>query len=111
MAKQEVKHVKAATKTASKSVASRTKKVGVKWLFPMTKSNLIFIGISLGVILLGYGLMATGITEQGAAVDGKWNNPLAISVAPILLVLGYCVMIPIGIIRIFHNEHQTDEAK
>lgn len=77
------------------------KKSTVKWEFPLEKNNLIIIGIGLFVILLGYLLMATGITEEPAIADGKWNNPLAVTIAPILLVIGYTVIIPYGIIKKF----------
>jgi NADH:ubiquinone oxidoreductase subunit 6 (subunit J) len=56
------------------------------------------------VILVGYALMTTGITEDPATVSGKWNNPLAVIVAPILLILGYCVIIPYSIIKIFRKK-------
>lgn len=77
------------------------KKDGVKWEFPLEKNNLMIIGAGLVVILLGYLLMATGVTEEPAVADGKWNNPLAVTVAPILLLIGYTVIIPYGIIKRF----------
>jgi len=77
------------------------KKSAVKWEFPLGKNNLIIIGIGLAVILFGYMLMATGISDEPATVDGKWNNPMAVTIAPILLVIGYTVIIPYGIIKRF----------
>jgi len=77
------------------------KKSAVKWEFPLEKNNLIIIGIGLAVILFGYMLMATGISDEPATVDGKWNNPMAVTIAPILLVIGYTVIIPYGIIKRF----------
>ncbi len=79
------------------------KKSAVKWEFPLEKNNLIIIGIGLAVILLGYMLMATGISDEAATVDGKWNNPMAVTIAPILLVIGYTVIIPYGIIKRFNK--------
>lgn len=79
------------------------KKETVKWKFPLEKQNLIIIGVGLVVIILGYILMATGVTEEPALPEGKWNNPLAVTVAPILLVIGYCVIIPYGIIKRFNK--------
>lgn len=81
------------------SQATKTK--SVKWEFPLEKKDLIVIGIGLAVILLGYLLMATGITEEPALPNGKWNNPFAVVVAPFLLVIGYCVIIPLGLIKFF----------
>lgn len=77
------------------------------WDFPLEKKNLQFIGYSLIVIVIGYLLMSTGITEEAAVVDGKWNNVWAISVAPIILVFGYCVMLPYAIIHDFKEKGKT----
>jgi len=71
----------------------------VEWKFPFEKQNWILFGIGFGVVILGFLLMATGITEEPAVADGKWNNPLAVVVAPILLIIGYCIIIPYAIIK------------
>ena len=63
----------------------------VKWHFPLGKMNLYYLLAGLAIILVGYGLMATGITNEPALVEGTWNNAMAITVAPILLIIGYCV--------------------
>jgi hypothetical protein len=57
---------------------------------------------------LGYALMATGMTEEAAIVEGTWNITLAISVAPMLLVIGYCVIIPFAILKYFKKEEKTE---
>jgi len=46
------------------------------------KNNLIFLGIGLFLVIVGFIFLGTG----------------DITIAPILLVLGYCVAIPIGIL-------------
>jgi len=91
-------------KMAKRELKVTKKRDSVKWEFPLGKQNLIIIGIGLIVILIGYALMATGITEEAAVADGKWNNALAVVVAPFLLVIGYCVIIPFGIIKTFTNK-------
>ena len=48
------------------------------------------IGAGIGVIVVGFVLLATGMSTS-------WDNPLAVSVAPVVLVIGYCVVIPIAI--------------
>jgi hypothetical protein len=63
----------------------RMKSTGILVLEPI---NYKILGVGIVIILLGY--LALSATP--------WDNPLAITVAPILLVLGYCVVIPIGII-------------
>ncbi len=88
--------------------AAPQKKVS-KWKFPFTKKNYIILAIGLGVIFLGYGLMATGITNEPAVPDGRWNNPFAVVIAPILLIIGYLVVIPYGILKHFGNDTNSTE--
>lgn len=83
------------------TIGAKKSEPKVQWRYPFTRQDMIYFGISLGVIILGYLLMATGVTEEAAVPDGKWNNPLAVTVAPILLTLGYCVMIPLSILKIY----------
>jgi hypothetical protein len=88
-------------------MAAKTKiEKNINWQFPLQKQNFIILGIGLAVILIGYLLMSTGVTEQPAILDGKWNNPMAIVVAPLLLVIGYCVIIPFGLFRVFQKSEQ-----
>jgi len=54
----------------------------------LSRENFIIMGIGLLVILLGYAAM----------LDGRVEGFLPLVVAPILLVLGYCVIIPLGIL-------------
>lgn len=77
------------------------------WQFPLGKKNLIYIGIGLAVIIVGYLLMATGITEQPAIVNGKWDNPFAISIAPFIIVIGYCIIIPYAIMKVFKKDKSS----
>ena len=93
-----------AAKQPQRHSARIAKKAKVSWNFPLSRKNFIYAAIGLGVIILGYALMATGITNDPATVEGTWNNPLAISVAPLLLVIGYCVLIPLAIIKFFKKE-------
>lgn len=76
--------------------------------FPFTKKNYLIIGVGLAVIIIGFLLMATGITNEPAVPDGKWNNPLAVTIAPIILLIGYVVIIPYGILKFFGNKEQKD---
>lgn len=89
---------------AKKKVQKASNKVN--WEFPLTKKNLIFGGIGIGILLIGYLLMATGIGGEYAAVDGTWNNPLAIVVSPLLLVFAYLVVIPYAIFKSFPDDSQ-----
>ncbi len=52
------------------------------------KINYLFFAIGLVVILLGYILMATGETE----------SIQSIKISPIILIIGYCILIPLAIL-------------
>ncbi|MFA6439646.1 MAG: hypothetical protein WCX28_10095 [Bacteriovoracaceae bacterium] len=57
-------------------------------ILSLEKFNYQILLAGVAVIIVGY-----------VALSAKpWDNPIALTVAPILLVLGYCVIIPIGII-------------
>ena len=56
------------------------------WSF--SKINYVLFGIGLFVIILGYIVMATGETESVQSVK----------IAPLILIFGYCVCIPIAIL-------------
>ncbi len=55
---------------------------------PFTKTNYQILGVGLLLIVLGYVALA----------QAPWDGTMALVVAPILLVLGYCVVIPVGIL-------------
>jgi DUF3098 family protein len=93
---------------AKKTVSKRQNKVN--WEFPFTKKNFLLAGVGLATIVVGYLLMATGLGGDYAAVDGAWNNPMAITIAPLLLVIGYCVIIPFAILKYYpHSSDTTNE--
>ena len=51
--------------------------------------------INYQIILAGVVIIVAGYFALSAQ---PWDNPIALNVAPILLVFGYCVVIPFGII-------------
>jgi hypothetical protein len=55
---------------------------------PFTKLNYQILCAGILCIILGYVALA----------QDPWNGTMPLVVAPILLVLGYCVVIPIGIL-------------
>ena len=69
-----------------KRVAEKQK--AIVGTLPFTKINYRILGAGLLCIILGY--VALG--------QDPWNGSMPLVVAPILLVLGYCVVIPIGIL-------------
>ncbi|MGE5480490.1 MAG: DUF3098 domain-containing protein [Chloroflexota bacterium] len=93
---------------AVRTTTAKTQKAP-KWRFPLRRENFIWMAIGLGVILLGYALMATGVTEEPAVPQGKWNNFFAVTLSPIVLVIGYCGVIPYAILKYFGKKE--DEIK
>ena len=57
--------------------------------FPLEKENFMIIGLGILLLVIGYILMSEN------SVDGFMPTV----VAPILLVAGYCVVIPYGILK------------
>ncbi len=94
-----------------KTSASKPAKSGVVWNFPLEKKDLVWLLIGVGIVILGYILLATGITEEPAVVDGKWNNFVAINIAPIVLILGYCVIIPMALMKFFTRSKKQKIAE
>lgn len=77
MAKEDKRKIKPQLKPVG-----RTSKGEGKSVLPFTKKNYMWFAIGLAVIVLGYITLGYG----------------SITLAPILLVAGYCVIIPIAII-------------
>jgi len=75
--------------------AKKTKKDDV---FPFERENYIILLAGLVVIILGY----LALSEK--TVEGF----LPLTVAPILLVIGYCVIIPVGIM--YRKKSPKNEA-
>ncbi|MGA2622723.1 MAG: hypothetical protein ABSF91_02635 [Bacteroidota bacterium] len=67
--------------------AKQGKKGKLDSIFPLERENFIIIGVGLLVIVLGYIALS----------ENKVEGFMPLVVAPLLLVLGYCVIVPIGI--------------
>ncbi len=78
-----------ATKPKPKPTPAKVKE---KYVLPFGKKNYIWFAIGILVIITGYIFLGSG----------------SITIAPILLVLGYCVIIPISII--INGEKKSKEA-
>jgi hypothetical protein len=65
--------------------------------FPFTKLNYQILGVGILCIVLGYIALA----------QDPWDGTMPLVVAPILLVLGYCVVIPIGILFRKHTKENV----
>lgn len=69
-----------------------------QWKYPFSTQNFIYLGIGVAVIVVGFFLMATGISSDPSD-HTTWMNPIAVDVAPIVLVIGFCVIIPYAIMK------------
>ena len=66
---------------------------------PYSRRNWTFLGAGVGTILIGY------LCLSQPPVDGF----LSLTLAPVLLVIGYCVLIPLGLL-LGESNKPTDEA-
>jgi len=74
------------------------KKMKREMVFPFERVNYLILAAGLVVIILGY----LALSEK--TVEGF----LPLTLAPILLVLGYCVIIPVGIM--YRKKSPKDET-
>jgi hypothetical protein len=84
-------------RVAAKVAAKRKAQAGS---LPFTKRNYQILGAGLLTIILGYVALA----------QEPWDGTLPLVVAPILLVLGYCVIIPLGILYRTKSEKPSNEV-
>jgi hypothetical protein len=68
---------------------------------PFEKKNIIFILIGIGVVTLGYVTMAMSETMGFMALD----------VSPIILLIGYLVVIPMGIMYGAHRKNEETKPE
>ena len=79
-----------------KKKSAKRKRAGTRTL-PLTNTNYIILMVGVGIIIIGYLFMLEG------SVDGV----LPIVIAPILLVIGYCIVIPFGLL--YRKKEEADE--
>jgi hypothetical protein len=72
-----------------RAIASATRKKKAESVsMPLGRVNFIILGVGLLVIVAGY----VALSQE------PWDGFLPLVVAPLLLVAGYCVLIPLGIL-------------
>ncbi|MBL8007455.1 MAG: hypothetical protein JNJ56_07985 [Ignavibacteria bacterium] len=71
--------------------------------FAMTSKNYLIIGIGIALIILGYFFMS----------ENSVSGFLPTTLAPVLLITGYCIVVPIGILYNDKGESAvtTEEVK
>jgi len=52
-----------------------------------TKNNYVLLGAGILVLIIGYFLMS----------QGPWDNPLSLTIAPIVLLIAYVIIFPLSI--------------
>ncbi|MCI0707726.1 MAG: hypothetical protein L0Y80_09620 [Ignavibacteriae bacterium] len=67
---------------------------------PFTKTNYQILAVALLVIAAGYVALA----------QAPWDGFLPLVVAPILLVTGYCILVPFGILYRSKKERDVNGA-
>lgn len=65
---------------------------------PFKKQNYLLFTLGLLTIVLGYIFLSVG----------PWNSFWSLTLAPVLLVLGYCVIIPVAIL---YRKKEKEPAK
>ncbi len=73
---------------AKAEVKNATKRKPIFESLPFSKTNYRILGLGLLSIVIGYIALA----------QSPWDGTMPLVVAPVLLVLGYCVLIPLGIL-------------
>jgi uncharacterized membrane protein YesL len=80
----------------------KTKKAFVEtFKIEWTKINYIILGIGLLFVVVGFFLMA----------QGPWDNPLSLSVSPVVLLIAYLIIFPVAILYKKKEEPKNDTGK
>lgn len=80
----------------------KQKKAIPKRLIPkieLNLTNLILFGVGIIVLAIGFLLLS----------KDPWDNPLSLSVSPLVLLLGYLVIFPVAIF--FGSRHTNGKGK
>lgn len=103
------------SKTEKEKKLKKNSPKGVVWKFPYNKTDMTWLLIGVGVVAIGFILMATGISDKPSLENGTWNNFFAVDLAPLVLFLGYAVIIPLALFKFFSrskffNKKNSDET-
>lgn len=60
-----------------------------KWDIPLTRTNFHFFGLGILILIIGFYIMTIP----------PWDSFFALVIAPLLLVLGYFIIFPLGILK------------
>ena len=85
-------------------MANKEKSDGFQW--PFEQKNYLIFGAGMITIILGYITLAYTAPDPIPG-DNSWPQ-LLLTISPALLVLGYCVLIPMSIIVRGNNNESTN---
>jgi uncharacterized membrane protein YesL len=77
-------------KTTKESTKSKTIPFKEYW----SNKNFIILYFGIGLLIVGYYLMTIS----------PWNNPISLSISPIVLLTAYLLLIPLSILLKFSNK-------
>ncbi|HOJ37376.1 MAG TPA: DUF3098 domain-containing protein [Ignavibacteriales bacterium] len=82
----------------AKVIKKKDEKISIQNLFPpyLQPINYIILLIGIIVLVIGFYLMA----------QGEWDDPISLTVAPLVVLFGFIVVIPLGI---FYKPKQNKE--
>ncbi|MFO7889022.1 MAG: hypothetical protein R6V04_01655 [bacterium] len=76
----------------------KKRRIAAKESLPFSPTNYLLFGIGLFVIIIGYILLSIG----------PWNSFYSLTAAPIFLVIGYCIIIPVAIL--YHKKKNAQKG-
>lgn len=76
---------------SSRSATRPSSRTKVQWTMPLSRQQFILVGAGVAIVILGFVLLSLGMSSG-------WDNPLSVDVAPVVLVIGYCVVIPFALL-------------
>ncbi|MBN4056816.1 hypothetical protein JYU19_00740 [bacterium AH-315-J21] len=77
--------------------------------WPFGKKNYLIFGLGLVAIILGYITLANTAVNPDP-LDESWGQ-VFLTLSPALLILGYCVLIPISIIIGGKQDDNTEQSE
>lgn len=66
-----------------------------------TLTNYIILGIGLTLVIIGFVFMT----------EGPWDNPLSLSVSPVILLIAYLIIFPLAILYKKKKEPESDTSE
>jgi hypothetical protein len=89
-----------AVRTKKKSVQTKAKKLPSPFNIYWVKTNYILFGLGLFLIVLGFFFMS----------QGEWNSTSSLLISPVLLFLGFVVVMPASILYSKKSEPQVNSS-